>query len=225
MASDVGSGAQLPDWTKPPSLAKLEEIVNRIFNSYVGPADALRPWPARPIADILIRVPDPVSPESFERSVYKVLPRDYDPNRSNCGNGTERCGLAGQLAELETLSGLGIGESPAFPWTYNNPAARIRDLISANSGDIVLLANGLHGYQFGEPYKGQHGGLTYADSIVPVAFGFPAGTGTAEEDDTLKPILDFLSLQSDPIQAIVEALAIERFFGVARQPTPAPPQQ
>lgn len=213
---------QVPNWRNPPSVEQLEPIVNRIFNSYIGPAGALRPWPERPIADILVRVPR--SQERFEGSVYKVVPRDYDPTRSNCGDGTEKCGLADQLADLETLEGLGIGDNPSFPWTYSNPVGRINDMISANSGDIVLLANGRDGYQFGVPYRGQHGGLTHADSIVPVAFGFPSATGNIDEDNTLKSVIDFLEgFQPDPIEALVEAPAILTFFGIDK-PVTAPTQ-
>jgi hypothetical protein len=205
------------DWTKPPTVDALEPIVNAIFNSYIGPAGALRSWPDRAIADILVRVP--ANPDTFEGSEYKVVPRDYDPNRSDCGNGTERCGLAKQLAELETLRDKGIGEAPVSPWKYNDPERRIADLISANSGDVILLANAADGYQFGPSFKGNHGSLTEADSIVPVAFGYPGGTGNLDEDDTLRPVIEFLSEQQfpeSPIQAIVEALAIEKFFGVER---------
>jgi predicted AlkP superfamily pyrophosphatase or phosphodiesterase len=205
------------DWTKAPTVEELEPIVNAIFNSYIGPADALRPWPDRPIADILVRLP--ANPDTFEGSEYKVVPRDYDPNRSNCGNGTERCGLAEQLAELGTLRDKGIGEAPVSPWKYNNPDKRIADLVSANSGDIILLVNARYGYQFGPPFKGQHGSLTEADSVVPVAFGYPGATGDLDDDDTLSPVIEFLSEQQfpeSPIQAIVEALAIEKFFGVER---------
>ena len=202
VAGDIKSAFRY-DWTKPPTVEELEPIVSAIFNSYIGPAGALRPWPARPIADILVRVP--ASPNTFDDSEYKVVPRDYDPNRSG--------GLQGQLVGLETLEGLGIGEDLVEPWTYKDPVRRVTESISANSGDIVLLANARYGFQFGRPFKGQHGSLTSADSLVPVAFGYPGATGDAEEDNTLAPVIQFLEqFPGDPIEAIVEALALERFF-------------
>jgi hypothetical protein len=195
------------DWTKPPSLTDTEPIVNSIFLSYVD-----RPWPERPVADILVRVSS--SPDSFEGSRYKLVPRNYDPDRSNCGDGTERCGLEEQLVEIDELENLGIGENPPLRWTYNDPKRRIEEWISVNTGDIILLVNGRDGFHFSaRGLNGQHGSLTFADSLVPVAFGYPGATSNASQDNTMATIRDFLdSFDVEPIQAIVEAQALEKFF-------------
>ena len=91
-----------------------------------------------------------------------VLKRDYDPSNLD---------LASQLEELTVHEGRGHGLSFAGDdarWLYNHPTERLEVHISANSGDIILLANARYGYQFGAPNRGQHGSLTYADSLVPV---------------------------------------------------------
>ncbi len=213
------------DWTRPPSAEDLEPIVNGIYDWYMSGELT----PLRPVSDILVRVPSEINPNSFQESRYMFVPRDYFSNKSDCGpSGTERCGLARQLVELGDYFDMhaGIGEDPAFPWTFNHPVDRINNWISANTGDIVLLGNAREGYQFDKKgARGQHGSLTYADSLVPIAFGYPGSTGDADKDTTLKAIVEFLSElpteetgdeeDEDPaIQAIAEAEAILRFFGI-----------
>lgn len=120
-----------------------------------------------------------------------VLKRDYDPSNLD---------LASQLEELTVHEGRGHGLSFAGDdarWLYNHPTERLEVHISANSGDIILLANARYGYQFGAPNRGQHGSLTYADSLVPVAFAFP---GAMTGDTTLEPIVSLLkSLQTETV--------------------------
>ena len=63
---------------------------------------------------------------------------------------------------------------------------------SINSGDIVLLANVVEQFQFGDVgYRAQHGTLTIKDSLVPVAFGYPGASGP--QDTTLSPVRQFLA--------------------------------
>jgi hypothetical protein len=210
--------AAQPDWTKPPTVDDLEPVVNGIFKQYIAPFRHDLQWGERPIADIIVRVP---TANTFGGSRYMVVPRNYDPDRRTCGaSGTSRCGLAGQLQEVAALNGLGYGTSfveDDARWLYNHPTERLQAHISANSGDIILLANGRAGFMFGVPNSGDHGSLTYADSLVPVAFAFPGASGPW--DTTLDPIVTFL--QSVPYktfgstqvtQQLLEAAALRAFF-------------
>jgi len=201
------------DWTKPPSLTDLEPLVNSIFRAYITPVKD--DWTRRPVADILVRVPAPDAPDRFERSHYMIVPREYDPDK-RCG--AQLCGLAVQLQELNDPNApTFVGSAPDAEgrWLFNNAKDRIENWISVNTGDIVLFANGRDGFQFSSKgYNGEHGSLTFADSLVPVAFGFPGATGPANEDTTLEPILQFFSQYGDRVQDIVEARTLERFFEV-----------
>ena len=217
------------DWTKPPSLDDLELIVNQIAFSYMFTPDG---GPS-PIADVMVRVPSSEFPDDFDKSFYTMLRRDYHPARVDCGSGglgtgDELCGLLPQLMTLEDYftAHPGMGDGAEFPFTFNNPVNRIRDWISTNSGDIVVFGNARQGYQFAnKPYKGQHGSLTYADSLVPIAFGYPGATGDATQDTTLQLLRDFVAQlvtqtsvsvdSGEPvIQAIAEAEALRAFFGL-----------
>lgn len=119
--------------------------------------------------------------------------------------------MSEQLLERSTLEGRGMDDGAA-PWDYRRPQERVNDWISPNSGDIVLLANGRHGFQFGCPYRGQHGSLMSVDGLVPAAFGFPGASGP--QDTALQGVRSFLS-QAEPITVPgVEARALSVFFGV-----------
>ncbi len=59
---------------------------------------------------------------------------------------------------------------PSFA-PYSEPARRISELAVPESGDIILLANTEHGYAFGGPLKGQHGGLHHEESVCTFAVG------------------------------------------------------
>ncbi|MFQ5799882.1 MAG: alkaline phosphatase family protein, partial [Bacteroidota bacterium] len=225
VAGDITSPSNY-DWTRPPSVQDLEAIVDNIFDWYMSGKFA----PLRPVSDMLVRVPLETDPDSFDQSFYMAVPRDYDPNRSDCGaSGTERCGLTGQLVTLEDYFSMhtGIGDDAVFPWTFNKPVERITDWISTNTGDIVLFANAQEGFQFyHKGLRGQHGSLTLADSLVPVTFGYPGSTsGDTDKDNTLQAISQFFEIlpsegTGDPrdpepaIQAIVEADALRVFFGI-----------
>ena len=217
------------DWAKPPGLGDLELLVNQIVFSYKFVQDG---GPS-PIADVMVRVPSPEFPDDFEKSFYMMLRRDYHPARVDCGpgglgTGEELCGLVPQLMTLEDYFSAngGMGEDAQFPWTFNNPVHRIRDWISTNTGEIVVFANSREGFQFSNKgYRGQHGSLTYADSLVPLAFGYPDATGDASQDTTLQPLRTFItqlvaeaSVGVDSglpvIQAIAEAEALRAFFGL-----------
>lgn len=215
------AGAE-PDWIHPASLDDLQPIVNSLWDTYM-PKNKDN-WGARPIADILVRVPGPDG--GFTGSRYKVVPRDYHHGTArDCGTDqNQACTLGAQLAEASTLEGLGIGadfDEATNDWRYAAPAERLADAISANSGDIILLANGRWNYQFGEPDRAQHGSLTFKDAQVPMAFGFPTATGDPKKDDMLAPILDFLKGQPDRVAACsgdpqsrtcIEEQTLERFF-------------
>jgi hypothetical protein len=71
--------------------------------------------------------------------------------------------------------------------------------------------------------------LTYADSLVPVAFGFPEASGDENEDTLLADLRQFLNnppadkVRQTPFGTVddrmVEADALRRFFGLpARGP-------
>lgn len=145
---------------------------------------------------------------------YKPFPEKYE-----CGNpiGTKRCGLPEQLVELDTLDaagrGMGDEQTVPVPWNYARVEERVNNWISANSGDIVLLANGRYRFQFGAPYRGQHGSLTEADALVPVAFGYLGTTGSA--DTVLETLKSFFLNKPEPIaEPGVEEKALRAFFGL-----------
>ena len=172
----------------------IEPLVRSIYTNY----SLLRPWSTRPVADILVRVPGPAG--DFQGSVYKVVPRTLDLGQP----------LEAQLLGLDTLVGQGIGEDGSFEgsdsnWLYADPVARLENYISANTGDILVLANVRHGYQFGGGYKGNHGSLTKADAQVPIAFGYPGSTGP--NDTTFKPLANYLATPG-----ATEALAMRVFL-------------
>lgn len=211
---------QVPYWTKPASTSNLEPIVNSLYYTYMSG----RAWSEKPIADILVRVPG--NDGGFDGSRYKVVPRNYDKNRSDCGpQHTQHCSLQDQLLETSMLDGLGIGsefDEATSDWLYASPEERLRDSISMNSGDIVLLANGRWEYQFGEPDKAQHGSLTLKDAQVPLAFAYPAAVGDGTQNNLLAPLSDFLAglpaglvpACSGPLEQrrCNEEQALERFF-------------
>ena len=193
------AGTRAGDWTTPPSVADLGEIVDSLYATYIAPFGD--DWQNRPVADILVRKPASAT-AGFYGSEYWVVPRNYVPGQ----------GLESQLVEVSTLQGLGYGPG-AFNegemWAYEDAARRVADFISPNTGDIVLLANGAGGFQFGDAYSAQHGSLTVADSRVPVAFGYPGG---AKSDTLLDKLALFLGALPDPIRTLVEAAALEVFF-------------
>jgi hypothetical protein len=189
VAHDARLGGD-PDWKRAPSLDDMEPIVSNLFDAYVHKA-----WDHRPVSDILVRRPG--GTDGFKNDHYRVLARDYDRNKSTCGaGGTQHCTLDDQLLDPKVMLGFGNGfEFDATPpeWRYHDPADRLDDWISPNSGDVVLLGNGVWGYQFGAPYSAQHGSLTLADARVPLVFGFPAATGDKSDDTMLDAINDVLS--------------------------------
>ena len=74
---------------------------------------------------------------------------------------------------------------------YALPALRAASLNSPNSGDIVVLANLASGFQFDEEdgLLGEHGSLTFADAVVPIAFASPGGASLPK---MLDPIVNYL---------------------------------
>jgi hypothetical protein len=156
---------------------------------------------------------------------------DYDPDKASCGaDQHQKCAFSTQLMPSSALEGLGIGEPASNDvaygaWQYNGPEQRLSDWISPNTGDIILLSNARFKFQFGSPYSGQHGGLTFADSIVPVAFGFPGASGNSSEDTLLAPLQEFMSgfdgdavpalLGQKIVRAMLEADALRAFFHVS----------
>jgi hypothetical protein len=198
------------DWTRPPDAQQLEPLVNSLFEQYVRGRD----WDARPVSDILVRVPGP----TFSSTKYMAVPRNYDPGKI-CGE--DKCGLLAQLVEPDPENlGEGIEQNLTGDdanWRYVAPRERLARSISANSGDIVLMANGRSRYQFGNPsYRAQHGSLTLMDSRVPIAFGFGGATGATMEDTMLEPVLRFLGSLGDgdatAFDNPAEAEAIRRFL-------------
>jgi hypothetical protein len=95
---------------------------------------------------------------------------------------------------------------------------------SINTGEIILLANVAAGYSFGQykeagsdipvGYRSQHGTLTNADGIVPIAFGYPGGTLSGDDDTVLTPIKQILEAVPNPGDPVprLEAPAIRSFF-------------
>jgi len=202
------AGTRAGDWTTSPSVADLEELVDSLYRTYIAPFGD--DWQTRPVADILVR--KPAIAGSFVGSKYWVVPRNYVPGQ----------GLENQLVDVSTLQGLGYGPG-AFNegemWAYDDPARRVADFVSPNTGDIVLLANAAGGFQFGAAYRGQHGSLTVADSRVPVAFAYPGATAS---DTLLDKLALFLGGLPDPVRSLVEAAALEVFFLGGRTPATIP---
>ena len=133
-----------------------------------------------------MRVVSEENPESFKDSRYMWVGRDYKADMP----------LAEHLVELEDL-----GNLPEKPFKdkkqhmYYMASERIRDFISVNTGDIILLANSGYGYAFkGE--KGEHGTLSLVDGVVPVEFAYPAGD---REDGLIKGLKAYIE-GSMPIQ-------------------------
>jgi hypothetical protein len=155
-----------------------------------------------------------------------VVPRDFKPTGVfACGaSGSDACTLATQLQPLSYLEGKGYGDSPEPRWMYALPAERLARFNSPNGGDIIVLANMSTGFHFDSDsgIPGNHGSLTYADAVVPVAFGYPGGDALP---DVLKPIVTYLESVShigyttasgetaiwDGLTE-AEATAIRRFF-------------
>lgn len=211
------------DWAQPPRVSDLEPLVNSIVHQYV------EGWSEPPVGEILVRVPvaegvDSVG--SFGVTKYKVVSKDYipDPSRNECGaSGSEPCTLAAQLIEVGELENRVLGSGSGARWSYRAAEQRIQEWKSPNSGDIVLFANAPAGYQFGHGYRANHGSLTPADALVPVAFGYPGASGSPDEDDTLRRVFELLAseLSRDPPQPKrLEALALERFFGLLEPANP-----
>jgi hypothetical protein len=60
----------------------------------------------------------------------------------------------------------------------------------------------------GEIIASQHGSLTKADAVVPVAFGHPSGAFDSTVDDLLLPIIESLGPPEELVDRILEAPAI-----------------
>lgn len=102
------------------------------------------------------------------------------------------------------------------PWGYADPVDRLRDWISANTGDLVLIANigAKHYFNEGE-LKSQHGSLTDVDGLVPVGIAYPGATDREEsKDNTLATVRAILAgIQADPIEDPTEARLLAAYFG------------
>ena len=108
---------------------------------------------------------------------------------------------------------MGDDKGPHDMWEYVAPEDRVnRDFSSANTGDILLLANMRNGYQFGVPYRSQHGSLTRADASVPVAFGHLGAAGNGSPNDLLGPIRSLFAEYPDGTTTPLETKAILKFF-------------
>jgi hypothetical protein len=99
-------------------------------------------------------------------------------------------------------------------FSYVEAEKRVNDLFSSvNSGDIILLANVRHSYQFGRPYSSQHGSLTRADGIVPVAFGHLKKSAD-DTTDLIEDIRAVVGTSAEPASSeqMLESPAIREFF-------------
>jgi hypothetical protein len=204
VAGNLSSSTE-PDWKKAPSLSDLEPLVNQLFDAYVKTKPRI-------VAKMLVRVPGSAGPSGgFDGSTYWVVPDTYRHDNSCQG----RCTLANQLQRADTLSSQSLDGKPG--WEFSEPDRRLKESISVNSGDIVLLANLTEGFQFGAGLKAQHGSLTSRDALVPVAFAYPRASGTPDQDDTIKSLLQLFGGSSARLTAPSEALGLRTFFL-----TPAP---
>jgi hypothetical protein len=162
-------------------------------------------WSRRPVAAILVREP---GPNGFSDGVYKA----YLPELSKCQVG---CTIVDALFPLNDLPPM----SSAAEWQYWEAHRRLNlEFSSVNTGEIILLANLPAGFQFGQGYNSQHGSLTRADAVVPVAFGYPGGAQMGDKDTVLEPIRQLFG--GDPpagqpiptLDKMLEAPAIRSFF-------------
>jgi hypothetical protein len=159
----------------------------------------------------------------------------YAPELTGCT--AVVCLFENQLVELNRLDSMGNDGGSAGQWFYYDAIRRVnQQFMSINTGEILLLANtrggrfddleeGVRGgFQFGEMgragkgYRSQHGGLTLADSMIPVAFGSPGATRPAAPDDlmgTLRAMLQGYAA-AELVNEPIETPAIISFFDLAR---------
>ena len=143
------------------------------------------------------------------------------PCPSVCGPGkNEACiPLETQLLDLSVMTAEPyLFDEPAA--NYARPAERVESWRSENSGDIVLLAHMIqNGFYFdADPKASQHGSLTWADSIVPLAFAYPGATSKDNTKDTLlglvRGYLQDIAPAEEPAMSPVEEAAMERVLGM-----------
>jgi hypothetical protein len=197
-----------PDWTTLPDQSRLFIPARNLYDTYVRPYLSSG-WDNRPVAAILVRATG---------NQYKA----FDPEATGCLQ--PGCTFDEMLIELGEMTGMGadLTSPEGKKWLYADAERRVnQEFKSVNTGDIILLANVRHGFQFGAPYASQHGTLTFADALVPVAFGYPGGpSGPGTDDDLFAPLRTFFSdlpSGAEPIGDMLEAKAIRRFFEQRQQ--------
>lgn len=108
-------------------------------------------------------------------------------------------------------------DDPAFD--YADPARRVAEWASENSGDIIILANMKDRFFFDKgTLHSNHGSLTYADAQTPLAFSYPGATSDIPDLDTvLGPVRAFLAAAPPAgasAYAPVEGQAMESALGL-----------
>lgn len=220
VASDPAGGALA--WTRPPLLERLTPLVSSIREMTAS-------WTPLAITDILVRVPGPNG--EFAPNQYRVVPRGKDyiaptcdqkgcqPTAFTCGpSENEPCTLEAQLLELSKMEQAPFrSDDPLFD--YADPARRIAEWASENTGDIVILANVKEGFYFDKGVlASNHGSLTYADAVTPLAFAYPGATSDdLALDNVLNGVRAFLKASSpeeEPARAPIERRAMEAALGL-----------
>ena len=96
---------------------------------------------------------------------------------------------------------------------YADPAARVEQWRSENTGDIVLLANMIEGqfYFDSNVQTSDHGSLKFADAVIPLAFAYRRATDQDSNADTvLDPVIKYLQTLADKARISAAALAGRR---------------
>ena len=218
VAKDPGGGSQA--WVAPPSLERLTPLVNNI-------RAMTEAWSPATITDVLVRVPGPNG--EFAGSEYRVVPRNYlppackggpcEPTASTCGESRDQaCTLEAQLLDLSRMKEAPFTSGDAA-FDYVDPAPRVAEWASENTGDIVLLANMKEKFFFDKgALASNHGSLTSADAQTPLAFSYPGATSDLEALDTvLDPVRTFLETApaaGPSARAPVERRAMEAALGL-----------
>ena len=207
----------------PPSPERLTPLVNNI-------RAMTEMWSPAVITDVLVRVPGPNG--EFAGSQYRVVPRGgrtdiaptcdqkgCQPTAFTCGpSENEPCTLEAQLLELSKMEQAPFrSDDPLFD--YADPARRIAEWASENTGDIVILANVKEGFYFDKGVlASNHGSLTYADAVTPLAFAYPGATSDdLALDNVLNGVRAFLKASSpeeEPARAPIERRAMEAALGL-----------
>jgi hypothetical protein len=235
VAADPAGGALA--WKKAPSLERLRPLIDNVRSlTAQWPKEAAAECPVkekcRAINDVLVRMPGPIGEQEgqngYNQSEYRVLSREYmpptcGPNHDQtcnvCGTAkTSPCVLENELLPLDKMEAEPFAPASNDAFKYANPAGRVADWISENSGDIILLPNMEQEYFFDkDALWSTHGSLFEADARVPLGFSYPGATSPLRtEDNVLDGVREFLRNEQpkDGLDMPIERRAMESALGL-----------